>query len=93
VGRALSGEGVHALVDYESQLQAAYGLYFKIAREFVRMISRPDLMRVCVRSGMHSRSIMDWLLRIMANLVLPEDIGPAEAAYRALATIARLTPG
>ena len=27
VARALSGEGVHALVDYESQLQAAYGLY------------------------------------------------------------------
>ena len=27
VARALSGEGVHALVDYESQLQDAYGLY------------------------------------------------------------------
>jgi geranylgeranyl reductase family protein len=93
VGRALSGEGVHALVDYESQLQAAYGLYYRIAREFVRLISRPELMKACVSTGMHSRSVMEWLLRIMANLVRPDEIGPAEAAYRALCTIGRLTPG
>ncbi|HEY5023517.1 MAG TPA: geranylgeranyl reductase family protein [Acidimicrobiales bacterium] len=93
VARALSGEGVHALVDYESQLQAAYGLYYRMAREFVRLISRPELMQICVRSGMHSRSVMEWLLRIMANLVRPDEVGPAEAAYRALCTIGRLTPG
>jgi len=93
VARALSGEGVHALVDYESQLQAAYGLYYRMAREFVRLISRPELMQICVRSGMHSRSVMEWLLRIMANLVRPDEIGPAEAAYRVLCTIGRLTPG
>jgi len=93
VARALSGEGVHALVDYESQLQAAYGLYFRIAREFVRLISRPDLMRICVRSGMHSRSVMAWLLRLMANLVRPDELGPAEAAYRVLTAIGRMTPG
>ena len=93
VARALSGEGVHALVDYESQLQAAYGFYFKIAREFVRLISRPELMRLCVQTGMHSTSIMGWLMRIMANLLNPEELGPAEVAYRALLTLARTTPG
>ena len=93
LARALSGEDVHALVDYESQLQAAYGLYYRVAREFIRLISRPELMRVCVGTGMHSRSIMSWLLRIMANLVRPDELGPAEAAYRALLSIARNTPG
>jgi menaquinone-9 beta-reductase len=91
VARALSGEGPGALADYETQVQDAYGLYFKVAREFVRLISRPELMRVCVRTGIRSRSIMDWLLRIMANLLRPDELGPAEAAYRALATIARLS--
>ena len=90
VGRALSGEGTAALADYERQLQDAYGLYFKIAREFVRLISRPELMQVCVRTGMHSRSIMEWLMRIMANLLRPDEIGVAEAAYRALLAIARV---
>jgi hypothetical protein len=32
------------------------------------------------------------VLRIMANLLRPEEIGPAEAAYRAVATIARIVP-
>jgi geranylgeranyl reductase family protein len=93
VARALSGDGFHALVDYESQVQAAYGLYFKVAREFVRLISSPEAMRVCVRTGMYSHTFMDWLLRIMANLLRPDELAPAEAAYRALATIARVTPG
>jgi len=92
VGRALSGEGTDALVDYEEQLQDAYGLYFRIAREFVRLISRPELMRVCVRTGMHSTSVMAWLLRIMANILRPDELGPAEAAYRALVAIARVVP-
>ena len=35
---------------------------------------------------------MSWLLRIMANLLRPDEVGPAEAAYRAMATIAKVTP-
>jgi geranylgeranyl reductase family protein len=93
VGRALSGEGVHALVSYESQLQDAYGIYFRVAREFVRMISRPELMRACVSTGMHSKSLMSWLLRIMANLLRPDEVGPAEAAYQAMLALARAVPG
>ena len=53
------------------------------------MISNPDVMRACVQTGMHSRSIMGWLMRIMANLLRPDEVGPAEAAYLAMATIAR----
>jgi hypothetical protein len=41
---------------------------------------------------MHSESLMSWILRIMANLLQPDETGPAEAAYRALALIARLAP-
>jgi menaquinone-9 beta-reductase len=93
VGRALAGEGTEALADYERQLQEAYGLYFRVAREFVRLISRPDLMRVCVRTGMHSKSVMEWLLRIMANLLRPDELGPAEAAYRSLVAISRVAAG
>lgn len=93
VGRALSGEGPSALDDYERQLQDAYGLYYQVARDFVKMISRPKVMEACVRTGMHSDSIMSWLLKIMANLLRPDELGPAEAAYTALAAVARAVPG
>jgi geranylgeranyl reductase family protein len=89
LGHALSGDGAAALDDYGLQLDDAYGLYYRVARDFVRMISNPELMRACVWTGMHSDSIMGWLLRIMANLLRPDEVGPAEAAYRAMATIAR----
>ncbi|MHB8681523.1 MAG: geranylgeranyl reductase family protein [Acidimicrobiales bacterium] len=93
IGRALSGEGTAALDDYERQLQDAYGLYYQVARDFVKMISHPKVMEVCVRTGMHSENIMSWLLKIMANLLRPDERGPAEAAYAALAAIARAVPG
>ena len=32
---------------------------------------------------------MEWLLRIMSNLLRPDEMGPAEAAYKTLAAIAR----
>jgi hypothetical protein len=32
------------------------------------------------------------VLRIMANQLRPDELGPAEAAYRAVAAIARVVP-
>jgi menaquinone-9 beta-reductase len=86
-----SGDGM-ALRTYEQRLDAEYALYYKVARAFVRVIGRPELMKVLVSTGMRSRSLMEWALRIMANLLRPEELGPAEAAYRALASVARLVP-
>ena len=87
----VSGDGL-ALRSYDVRLQETYGLYFKVARAFVRIIGRPELMRALVGTGMHSRTLMEWVLRIMANLLRPDELGPAEAAYRAVAAIARLAP-
>ena len=92
LGEALCGDGIEALMRYEARLEEAYGLYFRVARAFIRVISRPELMQLCVGSGMHSEPLMSWILRIMANLLRPDETGPAEAAYRALAFIARMAP-
>ena len=92
LGEALRGDGPEALDRYEARLEDAYGLYYRVARAFIRMISRPELMQLCVGTGMHSESLMSWIFRIMANLLRPDETGPAEAAYRALALIARVTP-
>jgi geranylgeranyl reductase family protein len=86
-----TGSGL-ALQDYDRRLHDAYGLYFKVARAFVHIIGRPELMRALVSTGMRSRTLMEWVLRIMANMLRPDELGPAEAAYRAVAAIARLAP-
>jgi flavin-dependent dehydrogenase len=86
-----SGDGM-ALHTYEKRLELEYDLYYKVARAFVRVIGHPELMKVLVSTGMRSRSLMDWVLRIMANLLRPDEVGPAEAAYKALRALARLVP-
>jgi menaquinone-9 beta-reductase len=85
-----TGDGL-ALQGYERRIQDEYGLYFKVGRAFVRLIGRPEAMRVLVGTGMHSRTLMEWVLRIMANLLRPDELGPAEAVYRSVAALARLT--
>ena len=86
-----TGNGL-ALQTYDRRLQQEWGLYYRVARAFVRVIGHPEAMRVLVGTGMHSRTLMEWVLRIMANLLRPDEIGPAEAAYRAVAALARVAP-
>ena len=92
LGDALdTGDGL-ALRSYRETLEAEYGLYFRVARAFVRLIGRPEAMRVLVGTGMRSRTLMEWVLRIMANLLRPDELGPAEAVYRSVAALARAVP-
>jgi flavin-dependent dehydrogenase len=86
-----SGNGL-ALRTYERRLDEEYGLYFRVARLFAKLIGQPELMRELTRVGMRSRTLMEWVLRIMANLLRPDEVGPAEAAYRAAARLVALAP-
>jgi geranylgeranyl reductase family protein len=92
IHEALEEGDATALQRYPKLLDDEYGQYFKVARLFARIIGRPALMRELTRTGMHSRTLMEWVLRIMANLLRPDEIGPAEAAYKAAAALARLAP-
>jgi geranylgeranyl reductase family protein len=86
-----TGDGL-ALQSYERRLEDLYGLYFKTARAFVRAIGNPAVMRELTRVGMQSRTLMEWVLRIMANLLRPDEVGPAEAVYSTLAALVRVAP-
>ena len=92
LGHALTGAGASALDDYERDLNAAYGPYYKVARTFVHLISHPEAMRLCVSLGMRSELLMNALLRIMANLMRPDSAGPAEVGFRALELVSRMLP-
>ena len=86
-----TGDGM-ALQRYPALIAEEYGLYFRVARLFSVVIGNPAVMRELTRVGMQSRSLMDWVLRIMANLLREDELGPAEAAYKAVAAIVRTIP-
>jgi flavin-dependent dehydrogenase len=92
VDRALAANDGLALATYQEQLDETYGLYFAVARLFVKAIGNPAVMRELVRVGMRSRPLMEWVLRIMANLLRPDELGPAELAYKMAAAIVEHTP-
>jgi len=90
LGEALSG--TEPIADYERRLRDFYGDYYRVGRAFVRLISNPAVMRRCVALGMHSEALMSQLLRIMANLMRPDSLGPAEAGYEAMLAVAKRLP-
>jgi geranylgeranyl reductase family protein len=92
LAEAVATNDARVLERYPAMLDDEYGQYFKVARLFAKVIGRPVLMRELSRVGIHSRTLMEWVLRIMANLLRPDEIGPAEAAYKAAAAIVRLAP-
>jgi len=63
-----------------------------VARLFAKVIGNPTLIRELTRVGMRSQPLMEWALRVMANLLRDEDRGAAEAAYLAIAGMVRLVP-
>ena len=90
--QALVGNDPAILQTYPGLIDAEYGEYFKVARLFARVIGKPTLMRELTRAGMHSRTLMEWVLRIMANLLREDEKGPAELAYKAAAKLVKLAP-
>ena len=92
IAEALGGGGPEALAAYDERLTQAYGTYYDVARAFVRLISEPKLMALCVGIGMRSETLMNELLSLMANLMRPDERGPAEVAYRAMATLGKILP-
>ena len=88
ISEAAAGGGQGALAAYAARLEEEYGLYYKVASACMRAMGRPDLMRRLVATGMHSASVMGWVLRIMSNMLRDDETGPAELAYRALVRLA-----
>ena len=89
VAEAITTGDASVIRRYPTLLEEDYGTYFRVARVFARLIGRPALLRELTRVGMQSRTIMEWALRIMANLMDPDDPGPAEHIYKAAAKASR----
>jgi flavin-dependent dehydrogenase len=86
-----TGDGT-ALRTYDDRLAAEYELYYKVARAFVRVIGNPQLLQALVSTGMRSRTLMEWVMRIMANMLRPDELGMGEAIYKSLTLLARTRP-
>jgi len=92
VGQAL-GTGDSGLIRrYPQHLEDEYGLYYKTARIFVKLIGYPTVMRTLAHTGLRNTSLMEWTLKVMANLLDEDDKHMGERVYDALAGVVRTLP-
>ena len=89
---ALVTDDLGRLVGYRDELQDTYGSYYRVARAFVRLIGRPGAMRFLTRTGLRSKPLMEWVLRVMANLLRPDERHVPELVYGALERVVAVGP-
>ncbi len=92
VGDALRTGDFSLLRRYPQYLEDEYGLYYKMARIFVKLIGHPSVMRTLAHTGLRNRSLMEWTLKVMANLLDEDDKHMGERTYDALASVVRALP-
>jgi flavin-dependent dehydrogenase len=92
VSQAIGADDPGVLRRYPQRLEDEYGLYYKMARIFVKLIGYPSVMRTLAHTGLRNRPLMEWTLKVMANLLDEEDKDMGERVYGALAAVTRTLP-
>lgn len=92
IADALTHEDLSLLKRYPQHLEDEYGLYYKTARIFVKLIGHPTVMRTLAHTGLRNKSLMEWTLKVMANLLDEDDKHMGERTYGALEAIVATLP-
>ncbi len=83
VANAAAGDE-SALAGYARELEENYGDYHRVARVFVKAIGNPAVMRTLTTLGLRSQTLMEWTLKVMANLLDPDEAKMTEHVYTAI---------
>lgn len=92
IADALATGDMTILGRYPQYLEDEYGAYHRVARAFAIAIGNPRLMQALTRIGLRSRPLMEWVLKVMANLLEPEEKGISERVYDAIERLVQIGP-
>jgi geranylgeranyl reductase family protein len=92
IAEAIAADDLSYLERYGRAIDDEYGDYHRVARVFAKVIGNPAVMRVLTRTGMRSRPLMEWTLKVMANLLEPEEYGMSERVYQAIEGLVKVAP-
>ncbi|MHA6792600.1 geranylgeranyl reductase family protein [Pseudonocardia bannensis] len=89
-GLARSGASAEAaFAAYPARMSQALGGYYRIGNTFSKLIGNPAIMRVATRHGLPRRTLMAFLLKLLANLYDPKE---GNASDRVITAMTRLAP-
>ncbi|GHJ10658.1 drug:proton antiporter [Micromonospora humidisoli] len=71
LARPAGPERERALTAYPQELKARFGGYYRLGGIFVKLIGRPEVMRMATKHGMPHPMLMRFVLKLLANLTDP----------------------
>ena len=92
ITEALGSGDLTRLRRYDDAIEDEYGDYHRVARVFVNAIGNPAVMKALTTVGIRSKPLMEWTLKVMANLLEPEDYGIAERVYHTIERLVKVVP-
>jgi geranylgeranyl reductase family protein len=89
LARAAGADRERALAQYPAELKIRYGGYYRLGGWFVKLIGRPEVMRMATRHGMPHPMLMRFVLKLLANLTDPRG---GDASDRIINAMSRAAP-
>ncbi|KIH97829.1 drug:proton antiporter [Streptomonospora alba] len=77
------------LLSYPRILSDTYGGYYTLGRYFVKMIGNPELMKYATKYGLPQRTLMQFALKMLANLTEPSR---GDAMDRVINGLSKMAP-
>jgi flavin-dependent dehydrogenase len=77
-----------ALHSYPKVLADTYGGYYRLGSIFVKLIGRPEVMRLATRHGLPHPVLMKFVLKLLANLTDPRGGDAMDRVINALSKAA-----
>jgi menaquinone-9 beta-reductase len=88
LGRS-AAERERVLQAYPQALDARYGGYYTLGRWFVKLIGDPRVMRLATEHGLHHERLMQFTLKLLANLT---DLRGGDVMDRVINGLSKVAP-
>jgi len=92
ITEALASGDLTRLHSYEDALEDEYGDYHRVGRAFMIALGNPSIMKALTSMGLRSRPLMEWVLKVLANLLEPEEYGMAERVFHVIERLVKIGP-
>ena len=86
--RGGAAETERVLAGYPRALQQAYGGYYALGRQFVKLIGKPGLMHYATKHSMTRPALMRFALKLLANLTDPRGGDASDRLVNGLSKLA-----
>ncbi|MFE9691666.1 geranylgeranyl reductase family protein [Micromonospora sp. NPDC005806] len=88
LARPAGAERERALMAYPQELKARFGGYYRLGGIFVKLIGRPEVMRLATKHGMPHPMLMRFVLKLLANLTDPRGGDAMDRVINAMTKVA-----